>query len=357
MKSTRDSPCPEGQGLLVPDAVELAGDDQPLPGRRASRPGPRPGRTRRRPGGGPVGSRCQGPRRSRGAAGTPRTPAARCRSGRAGSAPGRAPVQPGADRAAAGRVGGHPVGVVLDRAAGGPRSSRRLRPGDQPVGPPAQSPARSRATNAQRPPVEHGRHRRTGVVEQRPSRRPARSTRTRSVRGQASALRTVTATPAPEVSTCDDEVPGARRRARRRRQVVGLPPAGQQVEVDLVGLGAGDRVVVGAVDAAAARPCRAPRRDSAGAVQRGEGGQPLRVGDRGPRRPAGPAWCRCRRRPCRCRPGSCPGSAGSAPGRSAASAARTAAKKSRGTAQTNRGQTYRAFQYRWISVTHLFGGE
>ena len=107
-----------------------------------------------------------------------------------------------------------------------------------------------------------------------------------------------------------------------------LPPAAEQVEVDLVALGAGDRVVVRAEHElppglVQARPPGYGRRRPA---------RPAWPAARRPaprsRRPAAPAWCRCRTRPCRCRPGSCPWSAASSRCRARRRRVRTAAKNS-----------------------------
>ena len=124
----------------------------------------------------------------------------------------------------------------------GTAASSRDRPRHQPVRPPAgrrQVPG----DEGQRPPVPYAGHRHAGVVGQRPV----------AVDLDADQVR-----PGPGQSVEDGDGPG--RSVHLRHQVgrrgvehlpargPGVPPAGQQVEVDLVALGAGDRVVVGAVE-------------------------------------------------------------------------------------------------------------
>ena len=115
--------------------------------------------------------------------------------------------------------------------------------------------------------------------------------------------------------------PAVAGRVDRRAQMVGgavedapcqldrLPPAGQQVEVDLVGLGAGDRRRGGRRTASCRQALSSGGVREPGPEQGRDRGELLAVDAARPRPRAGPAWCRCRRRPCRCRSGSCPGSA------------------------------------------------
>ena len=88
-----------------------------------------------------------------------------------------------------------------------------------------------------------------------------------------------------------------------------FPPAGEQVDVDLVGLGAGDGVVVGAVDQLPPRLVERRVRIRMFGDEARRGSPTPRRRRAASRRGAEPVWCRCRTRPCRCRRGSCPGSA------------------------------------------------